>query len=215
MSRPAPRWHVQLDLTCSFIVSFQHPGTDILRDRTILSFVCMCNSSMYSILSSAPRRTPHNLSLSHSPQADVQDGLGPKATSVSVRGEEAWPIFNRLGNSWYSICSRQQLCPFQIFPSSRHRVQMHARIDPISLGSDLRPFLTYLVTRSNPACLGNYTCLSIQHPTTCDCNALVGWTSRAVLCHNWIPQSHRHDTPRLLCLQVCLAMSLISCSFRP
>jgi hypothetical protein len=165
-------------------VPFQHPGSGILRHGNTLSTVFVYMSSMYTKLRTSPAASRRSISLSHSPQADVQDGLGPKATSASVLAQKAWPIFNRLGSSWYNSCSRHQLCPFQIFPCSRHSVQMHTRSDPISLGGDLHPFHAYLVTRSNPAWLGNYTCLPSNTRTICDCDALVGWTSRAVLCHN-------------------------------
>lgn len=196
------------------IVPFQHPGPGILHFENTLPKVFMNTCSMYTKLRTSPSTARRPICLLHSsPGRTSKTGLVPKPQVPLCEVERLGlhlTVLESLGRQ------QQQNSSFAHSRSSRPPatdVQMHTGSDPISLGGDLHPFLAYLVTRSNPG-LPWQSIRAILRSLFCDCDALVGWISR-VCCATIRLQSHRHDTPRLLYLQVCLAMSLISWSLRP
>ena len=177
MPRRDPRWASSSQPHLCF-VPFQHPGPGILHLKDTVEGT----HRVYQSPHFAINLTPPNLPRTFTPRPTSKTGLVPKPQVSLCEVEKLGQPFNRLGSSWCTETPDRSLAHSRSSRPPATNVQMHARSDPISLGGDLH----HLVTRSNPACLGDYTCLHIVHGISIQ--LLLRRAGRLdlsrVLCHN-------------------------------
>jgi hypothetical protein len=157
MLRPAPNRSPSANLTCWSCLPYNPEMVyciDTKHCTMVPSTVDMYIQSTATKLRTSPSTSRRPISLLHSPQARrSKTGL---VRTPEALGQVCRVFATHLTALVYIVeaaAASQQPNPFQIFPPSRRSLQS----DPISLGGNLRPLLAPLVTRSNPACLGDYT----------------------------------------------------------
>jgi hypothetical protein len=160
MLRPAPNRSPSANLTCWSCLPCNPEMVYCIGTKhytLVPSTVDMYIRSTYTAAHLAINLSPPNLPPTFTPGPEVQDGLGANARNSWPSLSRVCHSFNRLGIHSRSSSSASATKPIPDLPALPSQSADARSHDPMSLGGNRRPWLAHLVTRSNPACLGDYT----------------------------------------------------------